>query len=418
MSGRRLMLLAMALLLVPGTALAQKKRPKREVKTEAPPPPPVQPEGDFVHTPASEQAANHAVPIYVEYNGSGRLSRVVVKYQSGSASGFTSLTLVKRGSGWAGVIPCSGVQLGTLRYYVQGFDAEGSPAALSGDPKRPYTVPIKSSITGPAPTLPGEAPPTCDETAAPEPEPDAAPAEGESETKAPPESPDSYERIWIGVSGSIDFVPLAGVQDACKLTSSAAPGTSPPYYCTNPDGSDFPSRRTTTENDGLQQGHSGNVDSAFRGGTIHATLALDYALSANALVGVRLGYIAHAYPGDAAAKDGSASSIPLHAELRGGFLFGDAPLAHAGFAPYAFLAAGYAEVAASSNIQVVRDGIAGQWPVNAWRTSGPWFVGIGAGARYAFSKRVAFLGSLRANASFGGATLLSVAPEAALQYGF
>jgi hypothetical protein len=46
-------------------------------------------------------------------------------------------------------------------------------------------------------------------------------------------------------------------------------------------------------------------------------------------------------------------------------------------------------------------------------------VAVGAGARYAFSPRVAFLAGLKAALPFGsGGFLPSLAPEIQLQYGF
>lgn len=405
----------------------------------------VQPSGDFVHTPAAEQAVRTPIPVYVEYEGSAPLTSVVVKYKGAGATEFTKIDLARRGKGWGGLIPCADVTEGTMRYYVQGFDSSGSPIALSGSPKKPHFVPVRAAISGRAPSLPGASPPaTCSDTSDCPPgmagcgaassessggercENDAQCATGScvrgvcsGGTPGKPLAADDYERVWIGVSGSLDFVSLPAADDVCKLTSQGLPGNSAGYYCTNPDGTDFPSRASAAENGTLTQGKSGHVDSRFARGDVRVLLTFDYALTPSLLVGARLGYVAGGYPGSAASRDGRGFTTPVHVELRGTYLFGETPLMHNGFAPLVMAGLGAAPTDGNSPSAVGETGVPGQKQVLAWRTSGPLFAFVGVGTRYAFSPRIAFSMALKVAGAFGGGGFLpSVAPEVALQYGF
>jgi hypothetical protein len=115
------------------------------------------------------------LPIYAEYSGGETLARVIVKYK-GMAMGqseWKPLELQKMGSGYGGQIPCKDVTQGTMSYYIQGFNAGNDPVATSGSRNKPYTVPIRSQITGPPPALPGQSPPKqCGELAGAECPPD------------------------------------------------------------------------------------------------------------------------------------------------------------------------------------------------------------------------------------------------------
>jgi hypothetical protein len=374
----------------------------------------------------------------VQYTGSQTLDSVVAKYQGAGQSEWKKLPLARKGRGWGALVPCADVRRGVLRYYVQGFDASGSPTALSGDPKHPFTVPIRHAIATPPPAFPGEAPPTqCTSTG------EEAPAEAKNET--PPQCEDDsqcssgvcedgrcvesragasaergFARVWIGVSGSADLVSLPGGDDVCTLTSDAAPTGS--YYCTNPSGTDYPTRHSPAQNASITPGQGGHVDGGPSFGAVHVLASLDYAFSASFLAGVRVGYVAHGYPGAAAKNDGHGFSTPIHAELRATYVLGDQPLAHVGFAPFLFAGGGVAEFAAEKDV-MIRQGnaplpVAGALPKNAWLVNGPLFLAAGGGMRYAFSQRIAFSAGLKLAAVIGGGFIPVASPELALQYGF
>jgi hypothetical protein len=254
------------------------------------------------------------------------------------------------------------------------------------------------------------------------PEPAAAPSAGaEGSTEAAPETftgPAPYARFWIGVAGAVDFLVFPSGNDLCKLTPTDVPANSVVAYCTNPDGSDFPARATSAQNDTLVPGRDGNTLGGLQVGDIRAMLAADYALSPSWLAGVRVGYVMNAYTGSAAVHDGRALGPHLHAEVRATYLLGRDPLASIGFAPMLFGGGGVSEFDGYLTGNVTVNNSVGAERVNIWVTDGPWFVTIGGGFRYQFSLRAAFTAAVRVNAAFFDNGLLPTAgPELGFQYG-
>jgi hypothetical protein len=233
------------------------------------------------------------------------------------------------------------------------------------------------------------------------------------------ESRTNYARVWVGVSLSVDVVFLPSASDVCKLTNQALPANSTGYYCTNPDGSDFPSRANTSENNTLAAGNAGQATSQLVFGDIRLLASIDVALSPNVLLGARFGAVLNGYPGQVAGTNARAFKFPIHAELRGTYVFGKNALAHSGFSPMVFIDGGVAKADAAEGVTVTQNGIPGWLPKTAWLTSGPAFAGIGGGLRYQFSQRIAVAAALKAGVAFGlNAVLPSFGPELAVQYGF
>jgi hypothetical protein len=397
--------------------------------------------GDFVHTPAAEQAVNTPLPVYVEPGAGVEVGRVVLKYKGAEMTDWRRLDMKSMGAGWGALIPCEAVKAGAMLYWFQGFDKEGEPSATSGDPQHPYSVPVRQVITSEAAHLPKRAAPqACAEDAGQSPEGpvSATPAAGAATEEEEPLShaPDeeakvrathapepTFARWWLGVAGAIDFVSLPAADDACSLNASAMPTNGAGYYCTNPDGTNFPTRAGSAQNASLIAGQAGHTSGGLHPGDLRALLALDYALSDAILVGVRLGYVLDAYPaGGAAVTDHRAFGPHVHGEGRVAYVFGDAPLTRTGFAPTVFVGLGAApfDGHVTSEASMKSNGnVPISQPVELWRTSGPWFLAVGGGARYQLSQREAFVAQARLNVAFGGAgALLTYGPEIAFQYGF
>jgi hypothetical protein len=148
-------------------------------------------------------------------------------------------------------------------------------------------------------------------------------------------------------------------------------------------------------------------------------LSVDYALKPQLLVGGRIGYVANAYTGSAASKDGRAAGFRIHVEARATYLFGTDPLLHTGFAPMVFGGLGVAEFDGHTTSLITENYVAGQQPVNVWLTDGPFFLLVGGGVRYEFSPRAAFTGAVRINMAFAGnGVLFTYGPEIGFAYGF
>ncbi|HEX8796694.1 MAG TPA: hypothetical protein VF765_37340 [Polyangiaceae bacterium] len=398
-----------------------------------------QPSGDFSHTPAGEQKINTPLPVYVEYGGGTGLVRVVVKYKGPAMGDWARVDLKRMGTGWGGLIPCSAVTKGALRYWVQGFDDGGDPVASSGDPKHPFTVPVVDDVSGEAPHLPGQSPPKAcgEDTDCPPGLPGCAPEENNEEkggggegdegetSEASKPAPGAYAHWWFGIAGALDLLSLPSGRDVCLLnppntTNAAKPVNSANYYCTNPDGTDFPSRKDGgVQNGNLQQpGGAGQVEGGFQPGDVRVMLTADYAVSSALMLGVRLGYVLNSYTGTAAVSDGHAFGSKLHFEARGTYLIGHQPLANVGIAPMVIAGAGAAEFDGSQTTVVSTKNVAGQQPVNAWKTAGPLFLLLGGGIRYAFSPRAAVTLAARINMAVSGGFMLTYGPEVGVQYGF
>jgi hypothetical protein len=399
--------------------------PPAPTKTAAAPAHAEQPTGDFVHAPAPEQQAGTPLPVYAEYPGSPAAARVVVRYKGAAMGDWGKVDLKRHGEGWAGLVPCGDVTTGTLRYWIQGYDADATPVANSGDTKHPFSVAIKDEISGEAPHLPGEAAPKkCSDKGDGDARGDGD-AQGDAGESAstpadapPPERSEAYARLWVGASFALDVLSMPSGTDVCALSSSGVPTNSSNIYCTNPDGSDFPSRASPKQNQALVPGDSGRSSGGLVAGDLRFMLSVDYAILPNLLVGGRIGYVANSYTGSVAAKDGRAAGFKIHGEARATYLFGDAPLGRVGFLPMVFAGAGAAEFDGHSPTLVAMNGIAGLESVDVWKTDGPLFFMAGGGARYQLSPRVAATGALRVNLALGNGPLVTFGPEVGVAYGF
>jgi hypothetical protein len=228
-----------------------------------------------------------------------------------------------------------------------------------------------------------------------------------------------FAHVWFGVSGSIDFVPMPSGNDVCLLTPSAAVANSANFYCTTPDGNDFPNRASAAENGTLTAGNAGNANGGIFVGNVRVMGTLDYAVSQHVLVGVRLGYVFDTYPAQAAKNEGHSFFAPVHFEARGTYLFGADPLQRTGFRPLVLVAAGLSEFDADQTVMVQQTGIAGSRPIQAWHFGGPFFIAAGAGVRYAFSPYHAFTTALKLEGAVGSNGFLPVvSPEVGVQLGF
>lgn len=409
------------------------------------------PQGDFVHTAVAEQLVRTPVPIYAEYQGPEKVVKVVAKYKGFGMPDWKTVELKKLGTGYGALVPCSDVQQGDFLYYLQGFNSESDPVATSGDRNNPFRLPIKRDVlAGEPPHLPDQAAPKqCAETTdcppnfpgckkAPVVKPEKKKPEEEeteellSDGEECEEDGDckggkcdagkcttpakTFKKFWVGVSGSIDLLFVSSAENVCKLGVDPEPLIKSGYYCTK-DGSDYPDGPTT--NGAIELNKLNTISGGTAPGNMRVNLTFDYALNPNILVGGRLGFVTGTYPGTRAGDQG-ATFAPVHIEARGTYLLGKEALAKEGFAPMGFAALGVSQFDAKLDVNVVQTGATpAKQTVEAWTISGPIFIALGGGARYAVSTRAAITGALKLTAAMGpGGFLPAVSPEFGAQFGF
>jgi hypothetical protein len=240
--------------------------------------------------------------------------------------------------------------------------------------------------------------------------------------RAPSDEPGAAppsRRFWLGIAGTLELALFPPGDDLCRLAPNGDPQNDVGVYCTNPDGTDLPSRQSPEQNVALIPGLAGRSNGGIAASDVRVLLTADYAVTQAVLAGLRLGYVFNAYPGNAAPGGYPWTIRNLHTELRVTYLFGKAPLVGTGFSPLAFVAGGASQFDAHAKGFVSLHGVAGERVVNVWVIGGPWFAGLGGGTRYRFSARAAFTAALRFNVAFPDPTFLVTAgPEVGFAYGF
>jgi hypothetical protein len=228
-------------------------------------------------------------------------------------------------------------------------------------------------------------------------------------------SAEAAPRVWMGIAGQIDIASMPAAGDVCKLRSPPDPGAGTPlnsagYACIS-GGNDYPGPGTAT-NDAIELGRADTVASGLAPANVRLLLTLDYATNANLMVGLRFGYVLDTYPGTVLKRFPS-----IHAEARITYVLGKEPLATAGLAPYGFAGGGVAEWDAQVAVTAIENGNSKN--VQAWHVSGPAFLSVGGGVRWAITARFAGTFGPRLNLAFGdGGIVPSVSPEIGLAYGF
>jgi hypothetical protein len=271
--------------------------------------------------------------------------------------------------------------------------------------------------------------------------------------RAPPESSAlrPFKRLWIGAGAELELMELPSAGDACALNpTTGLPTNGSGLYCTTVGGSDFPDRSVPLENAGLCTAAevTSGVCSVHAGGRSHPGLArgnlrltasVDYAVTANLLIGARIGVSFFPYPGQVAVNDRRQLGSRFYGEARGTWVFGANALGSPGIKPLVLLGVGAAEFDARSpsavafcpSAQSVVSGKRCQvplftGPVDVWQTNGPGFGTLGAGLRWLATPSIALTVALRVNLTFHENGLApsfvpfvpTFGPELAAQYGF
>lgn len=424
-----------------------------------------QPSGDFAHTPAPEAPVRTPLPVFVEYSGDETLARVIAKYKGTGMTDWKPIELTKKGTGYGGLIPCKDVTQGTMSYYVQGFNAGNDPIATSGSRTKPYSVPVKNEITGPAPAFPGQDPPKqCGELAGAECPPDFP---GCNSKKSAGEDCDKDRQCSSNscVGGKCAEKKAGGddcekddecTSGSCSDSKCAEAKKSSGQECESDDDCDSGSCKDSKCSSG---GGGGNFSRWWVG--VSVSLDLYSMPSAKNVCSKSTGEInsagyacvdgtGHTFPatsgenGNIVANDGDqvsggfthgplalmasldyalsqnvllgarlgyelltvptgAAFAPVHAEARLTYLFGKDALTSK-LAPLALVGAGVGEFDAFVPVTVfsnVTNPPTGH-AFNAWLTAGPVFATAGGGARLLLAKKVAATAALKLQGAFGG----------------
>lgn len=329
------------------------------------------------------------LPLFVELPTGVAAAKVQAFYKAFGATAWKSLELRPIGSGWGGEIPCLdvGSATGTLVYYVQAFDAEKNLISWSGTRGAPASVPIKSSIEGAAPHLPGEqAPLRC-----PDPgdcPPDFPGCHGAKPAEEPGAcEPGSACAEPLPVKAWKNWLTLAVQQDLLFLSSNQATCAGGNEYVCFTNGDQYYA--------GIPYEKSGDeLAGGLRVATTRILLGYDRALGSFS-VGARIGV---AFGGGPRADEGRAF-LPLHAEARVAYWFGHDPFGRAGLRPYLVLSGGIAQVDAKVPVlayETRQDYVDDKrLSLDAWKKTGTAFLGGGAGLLVAITPRTGPLAELK-----------------------
>jgi hypothetical protein len=224
----------------------------------------------------------------------------------------------------------------------------------------------------------------------------AAPAAEPEESAKPGGAPQN----WLSVAFQLD---LLSYQETTGVCSGAAQ-----YQC-------FLQGQSYTGP--IYQGSGNQLQGGVGFATKRLLIGYERLLGDSITAGVKIGF---AFGGSPKPTVGNGSAfLPFHAELRGSYWFGKAPLASEGLRPYAGLAVGLAAVDGHVSVEYYEDAAgynAGRkGKLDAWRKTGTTFISGHVGAAYAFSKEQQLFLELRL-VQLLGATALGGAVN--VGYGF
>jgi hypothetical protein len=248
----------------------------------------------------------------------------------------------------------------------------------------------------------------------------------------------ALHRIWVGLTLQGDWFVMPSSLNVCVAPTgpnvdpnpTVKPGTAG-YTCIDPNSSapfpqvgDVRNSQITSRFDQVQAG--------FAFGNLRILASVDYALNANMMAGLRGGYVLFTNP---ATSGPGAAFAPLHVEARFTYVLGKRALISQTISPIVFAALGIGEFDAYVPVRVEANrppanadqrcpasspGTDSCATENAWLTAGPVFVAGGAGVRVMLAPAIAGTVAGKVEAAFGGTagTLIGLAPELGVQYGF
>jgi len=223
--------------------------------------------------------------------------------------------------------------------------------------------------------------------------------------------------VWLGVAVSLDWYLMPAANNVCLATTGLI--NSQGYSCADPNsGAAFPPNGDV--NSAIAVGRSDQVQGGFAHGPLTIMASLDYALTANMLLGVRAGAEVFTSP-----LSNNRAFAPFHGEGRFTYLFGKDAITKK-VAPMAFVGVGVGEFDAFVPVTVVLNTTSAvpnpqnPYNYNAWLSAGPFFASGGGGVRLGLGRHAAATIAAKVLGAFGGqaGSLIGFAPELGIQYGF
>ena len=377
-------------------------------------------------------------------------SKVTLRYRAFGSDQWGSLEMKKKGEYWQGEIPCSDTGItGKLRFFVRARDRAGDVVDSFGSKKKPVEINIVHSTDEDPPAYPGQpAPQRCMEAGAcPEDmigtpacpgtstgrqrgnkgwgspcsdswECDAGLLCMQTDTGQTCETAPSCEatadcpagavcmdgtcdlaaesggtggpskKNWFGLHFAADIAFLSGT-GVCSVESQRA-GEFACFFGPDPNtGEIFQFVDRGAEFHRAHPNAAGNITGGAALGTMRVLASYERALFGNFGAELRAGFAFNGGPQPA----GGGAFLPVHAEVRGKYWFGQNAYGRKGIRPYVHLGGGLAQVDAKLTVSVY-DCESTTCPTNpgadltrldAYKKMGQSFVTLGGGGMYAFA---------------------------------
>ncbi|HTA90379.1 MAG TPA: hypothetical protein VK745_12405 [Polyangiaceae bacterium] len=234
-----------------------------------------------------------------------------------------------------------------------------------------------------------------------------------AEESAPASSDDSSGRRknWVSIHFEQDFLVYSAQNKVCA--SNVDMTLEAPEYACYQGGSQY----GFSSGQDIYQGVGNHVAGGVGVATSRILIGFDRLLSANLSAGVRLGF---AFGGGPTPYTGD-KFLPLHAELRGNYWFGNDPFASDGVRPYVGLSVGLAEIDGHVPVEYYQDqngfNTNNKGTLDAWRKTGKAFAGLGLGMMIPFAGSSGIVPEVRAMEMLG-ATALAFDVSLGYAYGF
>jgi hypothetical protein len=412
-------------------------------------------------------------PVPVECVSDQDAATVELRYKPFGGD-WKTVRMTKKGESFRGEIPCVDTKTsGDMKVYARAKDASGETIDNWGSKNKPINYTFGESVTGEPPAYAGETPPArCADSA--ECPPDFPGCGGGGASRGNVDWGGKCENSTECKSGLLCEGGVCEAAPSCENNDDCSTGKCTDGKCDV--GSDVASSAGPFKKNwlGLNYGidiamisgtnvcassdfscyEVGSRDKPYPGpaydgtqiksGAVMAThrilLSYDRAFSPNFTAGLRAGYALFGGPPAIESFDENnqpqkkIAFLPVHAELRLAYWFGQGALAKKGLRPYLFLGGGMAQVDAKVQVNIydcsgttaspsapgcLDKTQAGNIPkksVDAWKKLGQGFVALGGGLVYAFTPQLGFQANLNFDYMLGSSGAV-FQPSFGLVYG-